>query len=34
VRDRASLEPIERGESSYDRAVREALARERAASRK
>jgi crossover junction endodeoxyribonuclease RuvC len=34
VRDRASLEPIERGESSYDRAVREARARERAASRK
>ena len=32
VRDRAALAPIERGESPYDRAVREALARERAAS--
>jgi len=31
VRDRSALAPIERGESSYDLAVREALARERAA---
>jgi crossover junction endodeoxyribonuclease RuvC len=34
VRDRASLEPMERGDSAYDRAVREALGRERAAGRK
>jgi crossover junction endodeoxyribonuclease RuvC len=33
VRDRAAIAPIERGESSYDRAVREALARERKAER-
>ncbi|HSL32331.1 MAG TPA: crossover junction endodeoxyribonuclease RuvC [Candidatus Limnocylindrales bacterium] len=33
VRDRAAVAPIERGESSYDRAVREALARERKAER-
>jgi crossover junction endodeoxyribonuclease RuvC len=31
VRDRAAVAPIERGESPYDRAVRDALARERAA---
>ncbi|HEX5590068.1 MAG TPA: crossover junction endodeoxyribonuclease RuvC [Candidatus Limnocylindrales bacterium] len=29
VMDRAAVEPMARGESSYDRAVREALARER-----
>jgi crossover junction endodeoxyribonuclease RuvC len=29
VRDRAAVAPIARGESAYDRAVREALARER-----
>jgi crossover junction endodeoxyribonuclease RuvC len=33
VRDRAAVAPIERGESSYDRAVREALARERKSER-
>jgi hypothetical protein len=33
VLDRAAVAPIERGESSYDRAVREALARERKAER-
>ncbi|MFL5680369.1 MAG: crossover junction endodeoxyribonuclease RuvC [Chloroflexota bacterium] len=33
VLDRASVEPIARGESAYDRAVREALAAERAAGR-
>jgi crossover junction endodeoxyribonuclease RuvC len=32
VRDRAAVAPIERGESPYDRAVREALARDRAGS--
>jgi crossover junction endodeoxyribonuclease RuvC len=32
VRDRAAVGPIERGESPYDRAVREALARDRAGS--
>jgi hypothetical protein len=31
--DRSAIAPIERGESSYDRAVREALAVERAAER-
>lgn len=34
VRDRASIEPMDRRESGYDKAVREALARERAASRR
>jgi crossover junction endodeoxyribonuclease RuvC len=33
VFDRAAVAPIERGESGYDRAVREALAREKAAER-
>jgi crossover junction endodeoxyribonuclease RuvC len=33
VMDRAAVAPITRGESSYDRAVREALASERAAKR-
>jgi crossover junction endodeoxyribonuclease RuvC len=33
VMDRSAIAPIERGESSYDRAVREALAVERAAER-
>jgi crossover junction endodeoxyribonuclease RuvC len=33
VLDRAAVAPIERGESSYDRAVREALAAERASAR-
>jgi crossover junction endodeoxyribonuclease RuvC len=33
VFDRAAVAPIERGESGYDRAVREALAREKAADR-
>ncbi|HET9521346.1 MAG TPA: crossover junction endodeoxyribonuclease RuvC [Candidatus Limnocylindrales bacterium] len=33
VLDRAAVAPIERGESAYDRAVREALARERKAER-
>jgi len=33
VFDRAAVAPIERGESSYDRAVREALTREKAAER-
>jgi crossover junction endodeoxyribonuclease RuvC len=33
VMDRAAIAPITRGESSYDRAVREALALERAAKR-
>ncbi len=33
VLDRSAVAPIERGESSYDRAVREALAAERAAAR-
>jgi len=33
VMDRSAIAPIERGESSYDRAVREALAVERAARR-
>jgi crossover junction endodeoxyribonuclease RuvC len=33
VLDRSAIAPIERGESSYDRAVREALAVERAAGR-
>jgi crossover junction endodeoxyribonuclease RuvC len=32
--DRASVAPIARGESPYDRAVREAVARERAATRR
>jgi crossover junction endodeoxyribonuclease RuvC len=32
--DRASVAPIARGESPYDRAVREAVARERAAARR
>ncbi len=32
VRDRAGIEPMDRRESGYDKAVREALARERAAS--
>jgi crossover junction endodeoxyribonuclease RuvC len=32
--DRAAVAPIARGESSYDRAVREALASERAAERR
>ena len=31
IMDRAAVEPMARGESSYDRAVREALARERKA---
>jgi hypothetical protein len=31
--DRAAVAPITRGESSYDRAVREALAGERSAKR-
>jgi hypothetical protein len=30
VMDRASINPIERGSTPYERAVREALARERA----
>ncbi len=34
VRDRAAIAPMARGESAYDRAVREALARERAATRR
>ena len=34
VMDRASVEPIARGESAYDRAVREALARERTSARR
>jgi len=34
TRDRAAVAPIARGESSYDRAVREALAAERAAERR
>jgi crossover junction endodeoxyribonuclease RuvC len=34
VLDRAAVAPMERGESGYDRAVREALARERAATRR
>jgi hypothetical protein len=33
VLDRSAVAPIERGESSYDRAVREALAAERASAR-
>jgi crossover junction endodeoxyribonuclease RuvC len=33
VLDRAAVAPIERGESAYDRAVREALAREKRAER-
>jgi crossover junction endodeoxyribonuclease RuvC len=33
VLDRSAVAPIERGESSYDRAVREALAAERASTR-
>jgi crossover junction endodeoxyribonuclease RuvC len=33
VMDRAAVAPIQRGESSYDRAVREAIARERKAER-
>lgn len=33
VRDRAAVAPMARGESAYDRAVREALARERTAGR-
>jgi crossover junction endodeoxyribonuclease RuvC len=33
VMDRAAVAPIERGESSYDRAVREAIARDRKAQR-
>jgi len=33
VMDRAAVAPIQRGESSYDRAVREAIARERKAQR-
>ena len=33
VLDRAAVAPIERGESSYDRAVREALAKEKRAAR-
>jgi crossover junction endodeoxyribonuclease RuvC len=33
VRDRAAVGPIERGESPFDRAVREALARERTSGR-
>jgi crossover junction endodeoxyribonuclease RuvC len=33
VLDRAAVAPIERGETAYDRAVREALARERKAER-
>jgi len=34
VMDRASVEPIVRGETPYNRAVREAVARERAAARR
>jgi crossover junction endodeoxyribonuclease RuvC len=34
VLDRAAVAPIARGESSYDRAVREALARDKAAARR
>jgi crossover junction endodeoxyribonuclease RuvC len=34
VRDRAAVAPMERAESPYDRAVKEALARERAAARR
>jgi len=34
VMDRSAIAPITRGESSYDRAVREAVARERAAARR
>jgi len=33
VLDRAAVAPIQRGESAYDRAVREALAAERKAER-
>jgi len=33
VMDRAAIAPITRGETSYERAVREALATERAAKR-
>ncbi len=33
VMDRAAIAPIERGGSSYERAVREALVREKAAER-
>jgi hypothetical protein len=33
VLDRAAVAPISRGESSYDRAVREAIAAERGATR-
>ena len=33
VLDRAAVAPIERGESAYDRAVREALAKEKRSAR-
>jgi hypothetical protein len=33
VMDRAAIQPITRGESGYERAVREALVREKAAER-